>query len=160
MSLDIIAYEQVQWLGPSSAELEADDTACLNPNDDFPGRADGLERGWYRFKGRQHDFGAGSYSSYNWWRERLAEMIGTSAEAVWQKPEPGPFMELIDFADNEGVIGSATSKKLAGDFADWADRAKGFAATLDESTDYFNETYDNFREAFGIAAGGGAVQFC
>lgn len=41
-----------------------------------------------------------------------------------------------------------------------ADRAKSFAATVDESADYFNEAYDNFREAFGIAAGGGAVQFC
>lgn len=160
MGLDVIAYERIEWLGSMDGDHEADDTACVYPNDDFPTRADGLEAGWYRWSGRQHDFRAGSYSSYNWWRDRLAEMIGSSAQAIWQKPEPGPFVELIDFADNEGALGPATSRKLAADFADWADRAESFAATLGESAGYFTETYDNFRRAFEIAATGGAVQFC
>lgn len=59
------------------------------------------------------EFSAGSYSGYNMWRDYLDEFAGNVA-----------FQELIDFADNEGVIGSELSKKLYEDFFTCHDKAK------------------------------------
>jgi hypothetical protein len=41
-----------------------------------------------------------------------------TAEQVWAARPEGPFVELIDFADNEGMIGPRAAAKLAKDFAD------------------------------------------
>jgi hypothetical protein len=73
----------------------------------------------------------------------------------------GPFYELINFADHEGVIGPKTSAKLAGDFAAFAEKSKAFAESLSvEDRDGWNELYELWRRAFEVAAHRGAVLFC
>lgn len=92
-------------------------------------------------------FRAGSYSGYNWWRDRLNEFAGNVA-----------FQELIDFADNEGVIGSELSKKLFEDFQAYHDKAEEYSKTITDGMFWF-ERYCNWEKAFEMAKEGGAVEF-
>ncbi|MEN9870269.1 MAG: hypothetical protein RLZZ171_1257, partial [Cyanobacteriota bacterium] len=81
-----------------------------------------------------------------------------SVEEVWNNPEQkGPFVELINFSDCEGVIGSSLSAKLAKDFADFNDRAKKTAAEY--RGDWFYSLHQKWQEAFELAAQNGAISF-
>lgn len=135
-------------------------------NPDFPGRADDIQDGVAYMDSDAGGFRAGSYSGYNRWREQLAELAGYEltkfndrgrivkcyAAACWYGAE-GPFSELIDFSDCEGVIGATVSAKLAQDFKEFQDKA-------DKHYDkYFIEKYAEWRKAFETAADGGAVSF-
>jgi hypothetical protein len=94
----------------------------------WPGHSDGIKAGVYSFA-ESGDFKAGSYSYYTWWRDQLARFaLGKPAVRVWTENPSGPFIELIHFADNEGVIGPKMAAKLAKDFADYEDRAIAYAA--------------------------------
>jgi hypothetical protein len=66
----------------------------------------------------------------------------------------GPFCELINFSDCEGIFGPKTSLKL---YEDFKDNELKFALKAD--TDDIR-TYTQFMHAFQIASKGGAVQFC
>lgn len=92
-------------------------------------------------------FRAGSYSGYNRWRDDLEKFKGDAA-----------FQELIDFADNEGVIGSLLSAKLRDDFKKYHDEAMEFAKREDVCM-YFFESYCDWEKAFTMAAENGAVEF-
>lgn len=94
-----------------------------------------------------YHFRAGSYSGYNWWRDKLNEFAGNVA-----------FQELIDFADNEGVIGSELSKKLYDDFQKYHEKAFEFSKTLDDAEWWFDK-YHEWEKAFEMAKDGGAVEF-
>lgn len=93
-------------------------------------------------------FRAGSYSGYNWWRDCLNEFSGNVA-----------FQELIDFADNEGVIGSELSKKLYEDFHIYHDKAKEYSEKISNGSWWF-EKYCEWERAFEMAKDDGAVEFC
>ena len=75
--------------------------------------------------GEYFSFRAGSYSGYGEWRNDLAIAAGYKggSEEVWMKADSGdyggPFEELINFADNEGVIGPVISQKLYDDFVNY-----------------------------------------
>lgn len=101
-------------------------------------------------------FRAGSYSGYGAWRDWLAKVAGyESAKSVWDNPPPeGPFVELINFADNEGVIGPIASAKLAMDFAAFREAAEKHSDGL-----WYFEAYCKWQEAFEMAADNGAVDF-
>ena len=76
----------------------------------FPGRGEGISpKSVYTWENSM-DFRAGSYSSYNLWRDELEQFARSQVDK-------NLFIELIDFADNEGVIGPIVSKKLLKDFA-------------------------------------------
>lgn len=107
--------------------------------------------GFYRISGRRHGFGAGSYSGYNRWREKLAELVGTTPERVWAGEVPVAFGELINFSDCEGVLDTKTCAKLAKDFAEWQPHVG--------TNGWFADRYADWRKAFELAAGGGAVKF-
>lgn len=92
-------------------------------------------------------FYAGSYLGYNWWRAKLNEFSGNVA-----------FQELIDFADNEGVIGSELSKKLYDDFRTYHNQALEFSKTINNGEWWFKK-YCDWEEAFKMAKDGGAVEF-
>lgn len=171
MGLDITAYRKLT-LDPD-AKLDADgqpenDAAQVNfsraiigwTEDNFPGRTAGIEPGTYTFS-ESHCFRAGSYSGYNEWRRWLAEIVGLNTpQHIWDSENPqGPFVELINFADNEGVIGPTVSAKLAKDFA--AHEARIAALACDDlSFDPYNLVkYREWRKAFEMAADGGAVEF-
>ena len=135
-------------------------------NQHFPGRADDIQDGAAYMDSYAGGFRAGSYGGYNRWREQLAELAGYEltefddygrvakchAAACWHGAE-GPFSELINFSDCEGVIGATVSAKLALDFKEFQDKAD------QHCDDYFKEKYAEWRKAFETAADGGAVRF-
>lgn len=174
MGLDVTAYRQLRKLDVvfdadgepidpvTRKEVEYDLFAVVNPN--FPGRAAEIEHK-AAYKAEESDsFRAGSYSAYSQWREDLAQLAGyplgeyekygkkwpSYCVACWNGAT-GPFSELINFSDCEGVIGATVSAKLANDFADFQDRVG--------QNGHFARIYDNFRRAFEMASDGGAVAF-
>lgn len=176
MGLDITAYSNLKKLDcvfddegePISAEtrqhLEYD--LHVYENTDFPGRADGLQDRAVYAADDTIRFRAGSYGGYNAWREELARIAGypltdySKYERISKRHdagawavESGPFWELINFSDCEGVIGPLVSAKLAKDFSDFDAVAK-----LSEKA-YFYEMYSQWREAFEMASNNGAVDF-
>jgi hypothetical protein len=165
MGLDITAHEKLAFIPVESEEqlerLQHDyeygenGVMKIYVNPDFPAQADNLaDGGFYRTEGESWAFRAGAYSAYNRWREDLAKLVGTTPERVWEGKRPGPFVELINFSDCEGVIGSDTSAKLARDFQEYAERA------LDHNAEQgWLQVYKHFRKAFEMAAKGGCVRF-
>lgn len=113
----------------------------------FPGRAEGLDISCVYQYQDAFDFRAGSYSGYNRWRDQLEEFGQGRA-----------FQELINFADNEGVIGPVVSKKLACDFQALEPAARFYAENI--NSEWFIEQYLNWKKAFEMASENGAVEFC
>lgn len=167
MGLDITAYGNLTKV--ENPELDDDGYAvtprqvrlwCQWSEDHWPGRAEGIERGTVYEYEDAVGFRAGSYGWYSSWRDWLARVAGyESAKAVWDNPPPeGPFVELINFADNEGLIGPVVSAKLAKDFQQFRDAAeKTDTDTADGK--WFFEQYCKWQQAFELAADNGAVDF-
>lgn len=164
MGLDITAYRGLK-LAPD-AELDTDgepvewdrfvklDHRIVDTEKHWPGRCAPLKPGVYQAV-ETMGFRAGSYGGYNEWRDWLARAAGyRSARSLWEKREqPGPFAELINFSDCEGVIGATVAAKLARDFADHEAR---ICAQGDE---WEATQYRKWRAAFEMAADGGCVEF-
>lgn len=170
MGLDVSAYSNVKEcphapLDEDGYLVDYDRFQRVNASD-FPERADDLQDG--SIYGEWTDsmsFRAGSYSGYNSWRNHLAMVAGypeksyvtefynTTSYCVdcWEG-QPGPFAELINFSDCEGVIGPKTSAKLLQDFIDFEEKAA-------EEEEWFYERYQNFKKAFELAAENGFVKF-
>lgn len=151
MGLDIVYYAHLEAV--SSDEVDNDESyayICVNP--DFEDQADGLETGLYDCE-RSGSFRAGSYRGYNLWRSRLAILIDKTDYDIWDNSE-GPFAELINFSDCEGIIGPVTSAKLAKDFSEHQEIAER------KEDSYFLYLYNEWRKAFETAANGGCVRFC
>jgi hypothetical protein len=91
-------------------------------------------------------FRAGSYSGYNLWRADLQAQFNPQCA-----PER-PFYELIFFADNEGVIGPEAAADLLKDFEDHGTSYQTVHAN-------WRGVYDDFTEAFRLAADDGLVDF-
>ena len=62
-----------------------------------------------------------------------------------------PFCGLINFPDNEGVIGPVVAAKLAKDFAEFEHRAEEYSASIPDGTDWL-ENYREWKCAFEMAA--------
>ena len=137
----------------------------------WPGRAKGVVEGTVYTFAETFDFCAGSYGGYNTWRDQLAKFAGypltehpdndrgpSHAAACW-KGATGPFSELIDFADNEGVIGAEIAAKLAKDFASKTDQEVLEFSERETGDHWFAEQYRRWASAFTMAADGGAVCF-
>ena len=163
MGLDIVAAEEITLVWADTEEGEGpedDDLVLMYPHPEFEARADGMAGGLYRSKTTPFEFRAGPYSGYGEWRKALAALVDSTPEQVWAGAVPAAFGELINFADNEGMIGTQTSAKLAKDFTDWRSRAETFAKALPgEEGAWFLRSYDDWAKAFSIAANDGAVQF-
>lgn len=175
MGLDITAYRQIEKLGGNlynrygepvdadGTEIEYDLIAYVNGS--FPGRNGSVEDGAVYLSKESTGFRAGGYGGYNAWRDNLARVAGwplgsyeqygrsweSYAASAWEASE-GPFWELINFSDCEGVIGPEISKKLAADFAAFDDKAKAEPGP-------FYALYQKWREAFEMASDNGAVRF-
>lgn len=149
MGLDITWYRKL-----TPAKHESDHTTNFYIADSFAARAKDIAEGTHYAYLESDSFRAGSYSGYNEWRDQLAKLAGyQSAEDVWHNRTEGPFYELIDFSDCEGVLGAATSAKLAKDFAQFQEQADAHA------DNYFRTKYREWRNAFEKAADRGAVSF-
>lgn len=116
----------------------------------FKGRGEGVVASNVYTYEDSFDFRAGTYSGYNFWRAKLDEFKGSEA-----------FQELINFADNEGVIGYVISKKLLEDFKKYEKEAEEFSKTFDDVGDgkWFIRQYRVWMKAFEMASDGGAVSF-
>lgn len=156
MGLDITAYRK---LAATRAPLDHDKNIVLSDcmEKHFPGRMVGVSAGIYSFAERM-EFRAGSYRGYNEWRDELAALAGfTSARHLWSLMEvnpalKGPFVELINFADNEGVIGPVVAEKLRQDF-------ERFIGEAEARGGWFLECYRRWQRAFEVASDHGAVEF-
>lgn len=169
MGLDITAYERVVLVkGIGVKEYGKDDDAqsmaeenghaylCNVPSG--LSQADGMPDGVYRTEGRSTGFRAGSYGGYNAWRAWLSRTIlDMSPETIWAMTDAAraglPFVELINFSDCEGFIGPQTCAKLARDFAQNKHKIPRDADSYDV------QKYNEWQEAFALAAGHGAVDF-
>lgn len=176
MGLDITAYRQLQPLDTVfDADGEPVDHETRKPidnyfqvfaNPNFPGREEGLkDREVYSYA-EAEDVVSMGYGYYNRWREALAKLAGypltergdrfggtrqLHAAACWQGAS-GPFSELINFADNEGVIGPVVAAKLARDFAEFEERAKAVGED-------FYRGFADLKRGVEMAADGGALDF-
>jgi hypothetical protein len=181
MGLDIHAASHLRYIGPIPSYEERDrleeeaarQDKCLNevyflmdPNDaDWEEHLAGMKSGLYAYTAatEQHEFRAGPYSDYNLWREHLSRLaLGVEPSVVWDNPEQfagRPFVELINFTDCDGRIGTRVAAKLAADFQTHAAEAEDYAASL-EGDDSFLDTYRDFARAFELAAQQGALAFC
>lgn len=181
MGLDISAYRRVTKLDVNFDEcgeaidkitgelVDYDVRVFANPH--FPGREEGVEDGATYTAQDGMSFRTG-YGAHGAWREDLATLAGYPATTVdrgygsvsemhsggaWSS-ESGPFWELINFSDCEGTIGPVVSAKLAKDFAEWDERAKQY--DQDNALDgYFYKRFQEWRQAFDMAADGGLVDF-
>ena len=138
-------------------------------------RLGGMKPGLYEYtkrKSRRFEFRAGSYSYYNWWRDELSRFaLGAGAEEVWRNPRTyrgRPFVELIDFTDCDGRLGTNVCAQLAAHFTIHAARARRYAATVthpeapgdpDVGAGWL-ANYRDFARACRLAARGGALRFC
>ena len=121
----------------------------------------GLDIAYYGGKGNG-GFRAGSYTGYNDWRNRLAELaLGMKDRDVWAvEGKVKAFGELIHFSDCEGTLETDTCKKLAKDFRDYAAEIKAKLNLKDNEEDrWFWYLYEQWQEAFESAADGGRVEF-
>jgi hypothetical protein len=168
--LDVTAYSELVEVPNAAVDKDgiptAKDMVRLSPVD-YPERFKGLKpQAIYRFK-KQFDFRAGSYSGYNWWRNELAKLAGykpieaktvegkteSRYDAAAWKAKSGPFWELINFSDAEGVIGPVVCKKLYADFV-----ANHKAAMAHPSKD-FQQSYLDWEKALELASKNGALEF-
>lgn len=82
----------------------------------------------YKGQNRQYVF-SGSYSGWGAFRKFLCSILSDNIEIeqIWNNPlmfRGCPFFRIVNFADNEGVIDSASCKILAADFEEFYKYAK------------------------------------
>lgn len=168
--LDVTAYEKLT-LVPSpqfdrDGEPVGEHQVRLAPGG-FVERFAGLTaEAVYRYQSA-FEFRAGSYSGYNNWRNELAKLAGYAQTpyksfdgkielrydaTVW-KSGKGPFWELIDFSDAEGVIGPVVCERVHQDFLRYR------AAAAKHADEYFRSSYEEWTKAFAMCANGGAIEF-
>lgn len=163
MGLSVIAYRDLKITHANAYDKAGDRLddveAVFYKNEAFPEQYDNLvEHAGYdgvSIRGPSY-----AYSAHGRWREALAILAGYKSDqghahahsmACWNGAT-GPFSELINFSDCEGAIGPLTSLKLAGDFAQFDDRARLVGSE-------FYEYYVKWRAAFEHASQNGAVYF-
>lgn len=162
MGLDITAYSQLKDTGrPFDWAVDEENALISNNHPDFAERCVEFTPGnafEYKVSYRAR---IGAYSYYGAWREKLAELAGYPpvvgrprpySEGAWAATE-GPFWELINFTDCDGVLGTAVCQKLAEDFDAYEVSARRLG---DED---FLYTYLQFKAAVEFASDGGAVVF-
>lgn len=168
--LDVTAYTRLAPV--ASPQLDQDgepigEKQVMLVPVEFVERFTGLTpNGVYRYEAA-FEFRAGSYSGYNHWRNELARLAGYAATpdtlpdgkiemrydaTVWRL-QKGPFWELIDFSDSEGVIGPVVCKRVYADFVQY------HHAALQHPDENFRAAYAEWMKAFAMCADEGAIVF-
>lgn len=157
MGLDITAYKNLKVVENPKfdeyGELENWDSEWMPgasmewSEKHFQGRGEGIKHNLVYTWEDKFGFRAGSYSGYNWWRAKLEQFA-----------DDKDFKELINFADNEGVIGYVVSKKLYKDFVSNYEKAIEYSETISDG-EYWLMNYENWEKAFEFASNNGAVDF-
>lgn len=171
MGLDITAYSKACRIeDESTIEMDEDNFPVDEDifrifSDEWNRSAPFLANSYVSLKESEcHGFRAGSYGYYNVWRNELARIAGYEPtnekydQTVWDS-DGGPFFELINFSDCEGILGADVSEKLFNDFINYSQQV-----TLEKFKDkaefeWFEEKYKDFTKAFALAQHGGFVYF-
>lgn len=151
MGLDITVYQNIKLA--NEIENSNYDFTAFVIEESWKDRIKNLEYGKHYTGIAVYSFGYG-YSSHGWFRDQLANL--TQQNLTWREAPctPNtPFYELINFADNEGVIDFETSKKLYEDFIAWREKA------YESSDERFIDCYDEWTEIFNHAKENGVVDF-
>jgi hypothetical protein len=164
MGLDITAYKNVELIDTLQTADEFEEkydwkeqldwvSLCT----DYPDRLPPIQLGGvYRYQDKMK-FRAGSYSGYGWWRSELCKMAhGIEPQLIWDNPETYaglPFVELINFSDCEGILGTEVCKKLLDDFVTHQLKAN------QSKSEYFKDAYANWLNTFEYAADNGYIDF-
>lgn len=111
---------------------------------------------------RSMDWRAGSYGGYNQFRDSLAQLVGHRADDYWSglnDPErkTWPFYELVNFADNEGVLGTDACRNLLEDFQNFQHHY--YLAHTGSDGGYDRERYDEWIRALKLGADDGLIAF-
>lgn len=126
----------------------------------YEARLEGIDAKYVEVDGKSGGFRAGSYGGYNQWRNRLSILaLGVPASQVWMSEEQykdAVFVDLINFADNEGVIGPVSSARLAEQFKSERQR---LVQKLSDEDEWWLKLYDKWATAFETAANTGCVEF-
>lgn len=164
MGLTITAYN-----GLSVASDEAHNVLNFNIPQSFREQAEDInEFDSYSYKEKMSGVRC-SYSTYNAFRELIAKLAGypkmsyketassvtvkyAHAAGAWDVSR-GPFWELINFSDCEGIIGPKTSAKLVKDF----DKFKNELSKDEFSNPSFVQFYNELRNLFDFASKSGVV---
>ncbi len=177
MGLDILAFSNLSSDRSKSGVL-------LQRNDIWYNQSRGLKEGYYLHDG-EFSFRAGSYGTYNDWRNELSIMSGYgNSEDHWnylnnlireekinsvldiKEKIYLPFSELICFSDCEGYIGTELCCKLYKDFIDNKSLAEKKSLIMNEvkggqmEGQWFLDRYNNFMKAFEYGSKKGCVVFC
>lgn len=151
--------------------------ACTYP--DFPRAMDGLDGGhdldstldfpalgnrWYHMEGRGPTTGS-SYSGHSMFRTWIilefwsAELYSSAYDngSGFLTPakyvDDAPFIDLLYFADNEGILGPEACYRLNRDFSQ---RVPG--DSWDEN-EYYQRLYREWKDAVAHASNGGCIRF-
>lgn len=183
MGLDIVAYSKLEK--ESKKEIKevldkmlsnrfGDEVIEVREGDDI-GRAQDLTPGsWLKTnETEEHYFRAGSYSTYNQFRNHLSEaLLGVPASSVWEDEtsfEGKPGYEMINFSDCSGVIGWTEAQKLHNDLVVNREKFRDYLyefydvdqqSEIEAEThmvDYMMGVYKNFILAFDYAKENGIV---
>ena len=164
MGLDITYSNKITYADPQPNEDDRYDGDYIHILHD-PIQCPNLKEGYYTYDQRG-SFRAGSYSGYNQWRNRLAQLaLNMTDQEVWNKNgQVEAFGELIHFSDCEGTIGPEICAKLAKDFQNYSAKIKAQLNIKENDTGfdddtYFWEKYQEWQKAFETAANTGAVWF-
>ena len=161
MGLDIVAVSNAV-----EQPCKKDDEFQIWTNNDFPKHCGQFKHSRCYGYDKEFGFKAGSYGGYGAFRDELAKIAEYEPEtqnpcAVRRRPyaegawasNGGPFWELINFSDCEGIIGTEFSNKLLEDFEYFNKQTKS------DETFRFLATYMNFWKAFKLASNNGFVKF-
>lgn len=150
MGLEVTAYTQVQLTQRGKREravFVVDEDSIIR----WPLSSVGLKAGVYKSVGAEYQVRVGRLMSYMWFREQLAQLGGyRQHDVLAHTVTNGPFIELISFADLQGVIGNEAARKLAADFELHDHAAKALGAD-------FYSLYVQFRRVFDFAKDEGVV---
>ena len=181
MGLDITAFSDLEKVDPemydydyeegydvySKRGVPCDPVVWIRKNEYKPERCE-YPDGPYFYE-EVTRFYAGGYTSYGNWRDLLAKLTGSYepvemsdhpyAEGAWLAGE-GPFLELIDFSDCEGMLGTEVCQKLLKDFLQHECNVEAFCAEMeDDKAEWFSGKYQEWKNALQLAAQDGCILF-
>lgn len=160
MGLDISVYSNAVLVpfqheyGEECWEAEHRRAFCY---DGFERSLRGLEKDRCYTADYQFGFRAGSYSGYGEWRDLLCQYVyeDKKGRELWElaktdpeKAQDVPFYELINFADNEGTIGSEAAKDLHLDFQGHLNIVR---PKMEKLATWHAQSYDSWLKACMIA---------
>lgn len=179
MGLDVTAYRRLERVADWPADAESIDDFAeyesgrgyvwngrsvtdVHPvyvQRDFP-EHHSLTPGIYAYA-ESNDWGAGSYSGYNQWRDWLSRSaLGVSAEEVWRNFDrwrDRGVAWLINFSDCEGIIGAEVCARILADLRE--NEATIREQAIGQDAAWCLAKLDDWLAGLEMAADGGMLDF-